>query len=199
MALAYYIQPTCNFSKLQRNLAKKQKGSKNREKVRIKLDRLEKHIANSRKDFIEKETLRLVQTYDLIGIEDLNIKGISKFLPNAKNMVDTSWYAFTQKLQWKSQFNNCLVIKADRYYPSSKTCNHCGFVNKNLTLSDRTWICPNCGEKIIRDQNAALNLRENAIDSYLRLEQPEVTPEENLESFMLEDSLRQEAKDALAS
>ena len=187
------------LTKLQRNLARKQKGSKNREKARIKLARLEKHIADSRKDFIEKETLRLVRTYDLIGIEDLNLKGISKFLPNAKNMVDTSWYTFTKRLQDKSLYYNCMVIKSDRYYPSSKTCNHCGFVNKNLALADRTWICPNCGETIIRDQNAALNLRENAVDQYLRLEQPEVTPEENLESFMLEDSLRQEARDALAS
>ena len=187
------------LTKLQRNLARKQKGSKNREKARIKLARLEKHIADSRRDFIEKESLRLVRTYDLIGIEDLNLKGISKFLPNAKNIVDTSWYTFTQKLQWKAQFNNCLVIKADRYYPSSKTCNHCGFVNKNLTLVDRIWVCPNCGEIIIRDQNAALNLRENAVDQYLRLGQPEVTLEENLENVKFEDSLRQEAKDALAS
>ena len=105
----------------------------------------------------------LVQTYDLIGIENLNIDGLKAFSKNAKNYVDTSWSMFTQKLQWKAQFNNCLVIKSDRFYPSSKTCNHCGFVNKNLTLSDRKWICPNCGETIIRDQNAALNLKENAI------------------------------------
>ena len=152
------------LTKLQRNLARKQKGSNNREKVRIKLARFEKHIADSRKDYIEKETLRLVRTYDVMGIEDLNLQGMMKFSHNAKNYVDTSWYIFTQKLIWKSQFNNCVVIKSDRFYPSSKTCNHCGYINQNLTLKDRKWTCPNCGTEIIRDQNAAQNLRDNAIN-----------------------------------
>ena len=65
---------------------------------------------------------------------------------------------------WKSQFNNCLVIKSDRFYPSSKTCNNCGYVNHNLTLKDRKWTCPNCGSEIIRDANAGKNLRDNAIN-----------------------------------
>ena len=149
---------------LQRNLARKQKGSKNREKARVKLARFEKHISDSRKDYIEKETLRLVRSYDVIGIEDLNLQGMMKFSHNAKNYVDTSWCTFTQKLLWKAQFNNCVVVKADRFYPSSKTCNYCGYVNQNLTLKDRKWTCPNCGAEIIRDQNAAQNLRDNAIN-----------------------------------
>lgn len=152
------------LTKLQRNLARKQKGSNNRERARVKLARFEKHISDSRKDYIEKETLRLVRTYDVIGIEDLNLQGMMKFSHNAKNYVDTSWYTFTQKLLWKAQFNDCIVVKADRFYPSSKTCNHCGHVNQNLTLKDRKWTCPNCGAKIIRDQNAAQNLRDNAIN-----------------------------------
>ena len=152
------------LAKLQRSLARKQKGSNNHEKARIKLARFEKHISDSRKDYIEKETLRLVRTYDVIGIEDLNLQGMMKFSHNAKNYVDTSWYTFTQKLIWKAQFNNCIIFKSDRFYPSSKTCNHCGHVNQNLTLKDRKWICPNCGAEIIRDQNAAQNLRDNAID-----------------------------------
>ena len=152
------------LTKLQRNLARKQKGSKNREKARVKLARFEKHIADSRKDYIEKETLRLVKTYDVIGIEDLNLQGMMKFSHNAKNYVDTSWYAFTQKLLWKAQFNNCIVVKSDRFYPSSKTCNHCGYINHSLTLKDRKWFCPSCGTEIIRDENAGKNLRDNAIN-----------------------------------
>ena len=152
------------LAKLQRNLARKQKGSKNREKARVKLARFEKHISDSRKDYIEKETLRLVRTYDVIGIEDLNLQGMIRFSHNAKNYVDTSWYTFTQKLLWKAQFNNCIVVKSDRFYPSSKTCNHCGYVKQDLTLKDRKWTCPNCGTEIIRDQNAAQNLRDNAIN-----------------------------------
>ena len=152
------------LTKLQRRLARKQKGSNNREKARVKLARFEKYISDSRKDYIEKETLRLVRTYDVIGIEDLNLQGMMKFSHNAKNYVDTSWYTFTQKLIWKSQFNDCKVVKSDRFYPSSKTCNRCGYINHSLTLKDRKWTCPNCGAEIIRDENAAQNLRDNAIN-----------------------------------
>ena len=152
------------LTKLQRNLSRKQKGSKNREKARVKLALFEKRISDSRKDYIEKETLRLVRTYDVIGIEDLNLQGMMRFSYNAKNYMDTSWYTFTQKLIWKSQFNNCMVMKADRFYPSSKTCNSCGYINHNLTLKDRKWVCPNCGSEIIRDQNAGKNLRDSAIN-----------------------------------
>ena len=177
------------LTKLQRRLSRKQKGSKNREKARVKLARFEKHIADSRKDYIEKETLRLVRSYNVIGIEDLNLQGMMKFSHNAKNYVDTSWYTFTQKLIWKSQFNNCIVIKSDRFYPSSKTCNHCGYINQNLTLKDRKWICPNCGTEIIRDENAGKNLRDNAINiiteeinSVLGMERTEVMSMEDMEA-----------------
>ena len=112
-----------------------------------------------------------------------------KFSHNAKNYVDTSWYTFTQKLIWKSQFNNCIIVKSDKFYPSSKTCNHCGYVNRNLTLKDRKWICPNCGTEIIRDENAGKNLRDNAINllteeinSVLGLEQSEVMSMEDMEA-----------------
>lgn len=177
------------LTKLQRNLSRKQKGSNNREKARVKLARFEKHIADSRKDYIEKETLRLVRTYDVIGIEDLNLQGMMKFSHNAKNYVDASWYTFTQKLIWKAQFNNCIVVKSDRFYPSSKTCNHCGHVNHNLTLKDRKWTCPNCGTEIIRDENAGKNLRDNAINllvdeikSTLGMERTEVMSMEGMEA-----------------
>ena len=180
------------LAKLQRRLARKEKGSNNRKKARVKLARFEKRISDSRKDYIEKETLRLVRTYDVIGIEDLNLRGLMKFSHNAKNYVDTSWYTFTQKLAWKAQFNNCAVVKSSRFYPSSKTCNHCGYVNQNLTLKDRKWTCPNCGTEIIRDQNAAQNLRDNAINllvdeikSTLGWEPSEVTSMEDMEAVYL--------------
>ena len=176
------------LTKLQRRLARKQKGSKNREKARIKLARFENHIANIRQDYREKETLRLVGENDVIGIEDLNIQAMEKFSHNAKNYVDTSWYAFVTRLEQKAKFRSCLVVKSDRFYPSSKTCNHCGYIKKDLKLSDRAWVCPECGTEIIRDQNAALNLKENAlkiltddIRSVLLLEQEEVMSMEDME------------------
>ena len=184
------------LAKLQRSLSRKQKGSSNWEKARVKQSRLEKHISDSRKDYIEKETLRLVRTYDIIGIEDLNLQGMMKFSHNARNYVDTSWYTFTQKLIWKSQFNNCIVVKSDRFYPSSKTCNNCGYINHNLTLKDRKWTCPECGTEIIRDQNAGKNLRDNAINllvdeiiSTLGMERTEVMSMEGIEATYLNGML----------
>ena len=181
---------------LQRSLARKQKGSKNREKARVKLARLEQHIADSRRDYIEKETLRLVREYDLIGVEDLNLIGMMGFSRNAKNYVDTSWSTFVNKLIWKAKFNNCLVIQSDRYYPSSKTCHHCGYVNRDLTLRDRIWTCPDCGVEIIRDQNAALNLKDNAIKllvgeikSTLGWEPSEVVSMEGMEAQFINGEL----------
>ena len=176
------------LTKLQRRFARKQKDSKNREKARIKLAKFENRIANIRKDYREKETLRLVQENDVIGIEDLNIQAMEKFSHNAKNYVDTSWHAFVTRLEQKAKFHNCLIIKSDRFYPSSKTCNYCGYVNKDLKLSDRVWTCPQCGKEIQRDQNAAKNLKDNALrilvddlKSTLLLEQEEVMSMEGME------------------
>lgn len=184
------------LAKLQRNLSRKQKGSNNREKARVKLARFEKHIADSRRDYMEKETLRLVRTYNIVGIEDLNLQGMMKFSYNARNYVDASWYTFTQKLIWKSQFNNCVVVKADRFYPSSKTCNNCGYINSNLTLNDRVWVCPDCGTEIIRDANAGKNLRDNAINllteeisSVLGVGRVEVMSMEGIEAQFINNEL----------
>lgn len=148
--------------------------SKNREKARIKLARLEEHIANSRKDWIEKETLRLVTSYDKVVVEDLNLKGISAFLRNAKNMNDTSWGMFVSRLQAKGKDYSCNVVKADRYFPSSKLCSCCGWKYKDLKLSERKWTCPNCDTSHIRDVNAAINLK-----NYVPLEERKLTPVES--------------------
>jgi putative transposase len=154
-----------SLRKLQRRLMRKQKGSKNREKARVKVARLENHIANSRGDYQEKESLRLVRNYEIIGIEDLNLKGISKFLYTAKNMTDTSWGDFTTKLIWKSSKNenNSQVVKVNRYFPSSQLCSKCGYQKKDLKLSDRKWVCPVCGTEHIRDVNAAVNIKNESL------------------------------------
>ena len=162
------------LQKLSRRLAKKQKGSNNRNKARVKLARLEEHIANSRKDWIEKESLRLVKTYEKIVVEDLNLKGISKFLRNAKNMNDTSWSTFVIRLQAKGKDYDCKIIKADRYFPSSQLCSKCGFQYKGLKLSEREWTCCNCGTHHIRDVNAAINLK-----NYVPMEGREFKPVES--------------------
>lgn len=145
--------------KYQRKLARKTKGSNNYRKTRIKLARVEEHIANCRRDWIEKETLRLVTNYDKVVVENLNLKGISAFLHNAKNMNDTSWGMFVERLIAKGQDYNCSVIKADRYFPSSQLCSNCGYQYHELTLNMRKWTCPSCHKEHIRDINAAINLK----------------------------------------
>ena len=199
------------LTKLQRRFAKKQMvkkvcedgitrkvSSQNREKARVKLARYEEQIANRRRDFIEKETLRLVQTYDKIVVEDLNLKGISKFLRNAKNMNDTSWATFVSRLQQKGQDYGCNVVKADRWFPPSQLCNICHYQKKDLKLSDRRWTCPKCGSNHIRDVNAAINLKNYVPQELGKLMSAEVV--ESLASralFNSEVSLEQPKKQKL--
>ena len=151
-------------------------GSKNRDKTRINLARLEEYIANKRCDYIEKETLRLVRNYQIVGLETLNIKGLMRKTNkdgkrikyrNARNYVDVSWSKFDTTLTWKSSFYNCFVVNADRWFASSQLCNGCGFkFSGTKDLGCREWVCPECGEVHNRDCNAALNLRNNAIQCY---------------------------------
>lgn len=134
--------------------------SKNREKARIKLALLEEKVACRRQDWIEKETLRLVRSYNNIGIEDLNIKAMSIGSRNAKNYVDISWSTFVSKLEQKAVKYDCKVVKADRLFASSQTCNVCGF--KNIEVKEKhleNWKCPSCGTQHQRDINAAINLK----------------------------------------
>lgn len=135
--------------------------SKNREKARTKLALLEEKIACRRQDWIEKETLRLVRSYNTIGIEDLNIKAMSIGSKNAKNYVDISWSTFINKLEQKAMKYDCKVVKADRFFSSSQTCNVCGF--KNIQVKEKhleNWKCPSCGTQHQRDINAAINLKK---------------------------------------
>ena len=176
------------LKKLQRRFSRKQMvtvedsprkvPSKNREKARIKLARLEEHIANSRKDWTEKESLRLVKEYNKVVVEDLNLKGISVFLRNAKNMNDTSWATFVARLEAKGKDYNCEVVKADRFFPSSQLCSKCGYQYHELTLKEREWTCPSCGTHHIRDVNAAINLK-----NYVPLERRKLMPVEDIESL----------------
>ena len=175
------------LTKLQRRLAKKTKGSKNYEKARIKVAKLEKHIADSRKWWIENESLRLVKNYSTIGIEDLNLQGIAKFLRNAKNINDCGYANFVTRLIQKGEEQGTSVIKVDRYFPSSQLCHCCGYQNHNLKLSDREWTCPNCGEHHIRDYNASINLKNEAINIRMRrAEFRSVEDVEDIQSLVLQ-------------
>ena len=156
--------------RLARQHSKKKTNSKNREKARLRLAKQHEKIANQRKDFNHKLSRKLVNQYDFIFIEDLNIKGMARTRkrkdPNAKTrkrglgkaVNDLAWSQFVSFLMYKAISEGKFVIKVGRYFPSSQLCSHCGYKNSNLKLSDREWICPQCGQVHDRDTNAAINI-----------------------------------------
>ena len=174
------------LAKLQRRLARKTKGSKNYEKSRIKLAKFEKKIADSRKWWIENESLRLTKIYSTIGIEDLRLQNISKMLRNAKNITDCAWGIFTTRLIQKGEEQGCSVIKVAWNFPSSQLCHVCGFKNievKNLKI--REWTCSNCGTFHNRDHNASINLKNEAIRLSVPMRRGEFRSVEGVEDVHL--------------
>ena len=147
----------------QKHLSRKQHGSNSYEKQRRKVAKIYEKISSCRLDMQHKVSLDLVRKYDIICLEDLNIKGMIKNHRLAKAINDASWGQFVSMLTYKAELNDKQVIKIDRWYPSSKTCHNCGWVNEGLKLSDRQWVCPHCGEIIDRDINAAKNILSEGI------------------------------------
>lgn len=147
---------------LQKVLARKAKGSKNYEKMRIKVAKCHRKIANKRIDYLHNLSSYLVNNYKTICLEDLNVKGMVQNHHLARAIQDASWGEFTRQLQYKSDWNGDNIIYIGRFEPSSKTCHNCGYVNHDLKLSDRKWVCPQCGTKHDRDVNAAINIKEMA-------------------------------------
>ena len=141
----------------QKHLSRKTKDSKRRERQRLKVARIHEKISNSRMDLIHKTSLDLVRKFDVIYLEDLNIKGMIKSHKLAKSISDASWGKFIEILTYKALWNDKEVIHIDRFFPSSKTCNGCGWINNSLTLNDRSWKCK-CGKELDRDLNAAKNI-----------------------------------------
>ena len=143
---------------LQRQVSRKRKGSKNRRRAKMRLSRHHEKVANRRKNYIHKFTVRIVRENQTICIEDLNVKGMQSNHHLAKSIGSVSFNEIARQLEYKSHWNGRDFVKVGRWYASSKTCNHCGHKNTELTLKDREWICPNCGAEIDRDYNAALNI-----------------------------------------
>ena len=149
---------------LQRDFARTKKDSKNHEKMRIKVAKCYRSIANQRNDFLHKLSTHLVRNYDTICLEDLNVKGMEQNHHLARAIQGAAWSEFVRQLEYKSEWNGKNVLFIGRFEPSSKLCHKCGYINKDLKLSDREWICPQCGEKLDRDVNAAMNIKEIAFD-----------------------------------
>ena len=147
------------LAKAQQHLSRKKKSSRGFENQRLKVARLHEKIANSRADYLHKCSISLVRRYDTICIEDLNVKGMTKNHRLSKSITDASWGNFVSMLTYKAEWNDKKVVKVDRYFPSSQTCNVCGYLNKDIKdLSIRKWECPECHSHHDRDINAAINI-----------------------------------------
>jgi len=151
------------LARKQRILSRKQKGSKGRDKARLSVAKVYEKITNSRNDMQHKVSSKLVRDYDLIAIEDLNVKGMVKNHCLAKAISDVAWSSFVTKLKYKAQWNGKEVIIIDRFYPSSKTCSCCDHVKEILSLDERTWTCSKCNTIHDRDVNASKNILRRAL------------------------------------
>jgi len=142
----------------QQYLTRKIKGSNRYQKQKLKVATIYKKIANSRLDNLHKVSTELIKKYDTIILEDLNVKGMVKNHKLAKHIADASWSKFITLLTYQAEWNDKQIVKIDRFFPSSKTCNCCGYINQNLKLSMREWTCPSCHTKLDRDLNASKNI-----------------------------------------
>jgi len=155
------------LKRAQRKLSKKQKGSKNREKARLVIAKINEKTKNAREDHLHKLTKEISESQaDVFFVETLNIQGMQKNHRLAGGISNASWYKFKTFLKYKAERLGKKVIEIGRFEPSSKTCSVCGYKNNDLELSDREWICPECGTKHDRDINAAINIRQFGIDRY---------------------------------
>jgi putative transposase len=162
---------------LQRKLSRKQKGSKNSEKAKMQLAKMYLRVFNIRQDTLHKLTTNLAKNHSRIVIEDLCVSGMMKNRNLARTIADVGFYEFRKQLEYKCQWYGSQLVVAPRTYPSSRMCSMCGHRKKELTLSEREYHCDQCGLKLDRDLNAALNLvaaswseTENACGEDVRLE-----------------------------
>jgi putative transposase len=151
--------------RLSRSLSRKVKGSANRRKAKAKIARLHARISNIRKDGLHKLTTELVNRFAVIGIEDLNVKGMMANGKLSRAVADMGFHEFRRQLGYKAAMAGTRIVVADRWSPSSKTCSDCGHVVPTLPLSVRHWVCPACGSVHDRDRNAAINLMNIAASS----------------------------------
>ena len=154
----FFKKQESKLVRLQRQLSKKQKGSNNRNKQRVRIAKAFEKLTNQKNAYIHSVVNELLTYYDTIFMEDLNVKGMLKNHHLAKAIQEIGFYRFRQILVDKARNNYKKVVFIDRFYPSSKTCSNCGYKNQGLKLSDRSWTCPNCGEYHDRDLNAAINI-----------------------------------------
>ena len=154
----FFKKQASKLVKLQKQLSKKQKDSNNRHKQRVRIAKVFEKLTSQKDAYIHSVVNELLTYYDTVFMEDLNVKGMLKNHHLAKAIQEVSFYKFKETLVNKALVNDKKVVFIDRFYPSSKTCSQCGYKKRDLKLSDRFWICPECGTKHDRDINAAINI-----------------------------------------
>lgn len=163
----WFRENQSKLKKAQQHLSRKTKGSNRYKKQRIKVAQVHEDIKNQRTNFLHEISTALVTHYDVICIEDLNVKGMVKNHKLAKAIQDASWSSFVSMLEYKCNWYGKTLVKIDRWYPSSKTCSSCGYKLDTLDLGTREWTCPDCGNHHDRDLNAARNILQKGFSDLI--------------------------------
>ena len=159
----YYRESQEKLARAQRKLRHKTIGSNNYRRQQLKVSRIHRKIADRRKDFLHKESLRIANSYGVVCVEDLDMKAVgNKGFGNGRATMDNSWGMFVSMLEYKLRDRGGRLVKVDKWYPSSQTCSNCGH-KQSMPLDIRTYTCPECGMVMDRDLNAAVNIRNEGL------------------------------------